>query len=191
MKNCRKQRQFFILLALSVRIRISYSRMSIPGLVVLYCIELSVLSLICCSSRTRIVLFQIEKACLGDILYRYITVDQFSPDCLLDYLDLSSEYSTLEIANRIETALHFWRTKYQKKKPNHTRAGSFWGSTVKGLVVDVEKSKLFAHRAETLLKNLKLHFPSLPQTALDVNKIQYNKVQTVTHHLTCLYISQQ
>ncbi|KAL0432316.1 UNVERIFIED_CONTAM: Rop guanine nucleotide exchange factor 1 [Sesamum latifolium] len=117
-----------------------------------------------------------EKACLGDILYRYITADQFSPDCLLDYLDLSSEYSTLEIANRIEAAIHFWRMKYQKKKLNHAKTGSFWGSTVKGLVGDVEKSKLFAHRADTLLKNLKSHFPALPQTALDTSKIQYNKV---------------
>ncbi|KAK6115706.1 hypothetical protein DH2020_007975 [Rehmannia glutinosa] len=47
--------------------------------------------------------------------------------------------------------------------------------TVKGLVCDAEKSKHFAHRADTLLKNLKLHFPGLPQTALDTNKIQYNK----------------
>ncbi|KAL7086064.1 hypothetical protein ACP275_14G316300 [Erythranthe tilingii] len=116
-----------------------------------------------------------EKACLGDILYRYITHNQFSPDCLLDYLDLSSEYSTLDIANRIETAIHFWRTKYQKKKLNNTKTGSFWGSTVKGLVVDVEKTKLFAHRANVLLKNLKLHFPALPQTSLDMTKILYNK----------------
>ncbi|XP_057772941.1 rop guanine nucleotide exchange factor 1-like [Salvia miltiorrhiza] len=117
-----------------------------------------------------------EKACLGDVLYRYITADQFSPDCLLDYLDLSSEYSTLEIANRLETAVHFWRLKYQKKKKlNHAKTSLFWGSTVKGLVGDAEKSKLFAHRADTLLKNLKLHFPGLPQTSLDMSKIQYNK----------------
>ncbi|KAL6504796.1 hypothetical protein OROHE_023554 [Orobanche hederae] len=116
-----------------------------------------------------------DKACLGETLHRYITADQFSPDRLLDYLDVSSEYSTLEIANRIESAAHFWRLKYQKKKLNHARTVSFWGSTMKGLVCDAEKSKLFAHRADTLLKNLKLHFPSLPQTALDMNKIQCNK----------------
>ncbi|KAL3641649.1 Rop guanine nucleotide exchange factor 1 [Castilleja foliolosa] len=116
-----------------------------------------------------------EKACLGETLHRYITADQFSPECLVDYLDLSSEYSTLEIANRIESAIHFWRLKYQKKKLNPAKTGSFWGSTVKGLVCDAEKSKIFAHRADTLLNNLKLHFPALPQTALDMNKIQYNK----------------
>lgn len=129
-------------------------------------------------------LLQSEKACLGDVLYRYITADQFSPDCLLDYLDLSSEYSTLEIANRLETAVHFWRLKYQRKKQNHAKTSLFWGSTVKGLVGDAEKSKLFAHRADTLLKNLKLRFPGLPQTSLDMNKIQYNKVQSLTLRLS-------
>lgn len=129
-------------------------------------------------SYVVLVLFQSEKGCLGEILYRYITGDQFSPDSLLDYLDISSEYSTLEIANRIESAVHFWRLKYQRKKLNHSKTGLFWGNTMKGLVSDVEKSKLFAHRADTLLKNLKLHFPALPQTALDMNKIQYNKVHS-------------
>ncbi|XP_051149695.1 rop guanine nucleotide exchange factor 1-like [Andrographis paniculata] len=116
-----------------------------------------------------------EKACLGEIIHRYITADQFSVDCLLDCLDLSSEYSTLEIANRIESATHLWRLKHQKKKLNHSKSSSFWGTAVKGLCSDSEKSKLFAHRAETLLKSLKQHFPGLPQTTLDMNKIQYNK----------------
>ncbi|KAL2503894.1 Rop guanine nucleotide exchange factor 1 [Abeliophyllum distichum] len=115
-----------------------------------------------------------EKACLGEILHRYITADQFSPDYLLDYLDLSSEYTTLEIANRIESAVHFWRLKCQKKKLNRAKTGS-WSGTVKGLRGDIEKSKLFANRADTLLTNLKLYFPGLPQTVLDMNKIQFNK----------------
>ncbi|XP_075483916.1 rop guanine nucleotide exchange factor 1-like isoform X1 [Primulina tabacum] len=115
-----------------------------------------------------------EKACLGEVLYHFITSDQFSPDCLLDFLDLSSEYSTLEIVNRIESSVHFWRLKSQKKKLNRSKTGLLWGSTVKGLV-DTEKSKTYAQRADALLKNLKLHFPGLPQTVLDMNKIQYNK----------------
>ncbi|CAL5418533.1 unnamed protein product [Camellia sinensis] len=117
------------------------------------------------------------KTCLGEILYRYITADQFFPECLLDYLDLSSEYTTLEIANRIETAIHIWRQKYLKGDLKHAKIvrSSSWGGKVKGLVVDKEKSKLLAERTETLLQNLKLRFPGLPQTALDTNKIQFNK----------------
>ena len=54
------------------------------------------------------------KACLGDIIYRYITADQLSPESLLDCLDLSSEHHTLEIANRIESSVHVWKQKDQK-----------------------------------------------------------------------------
>lgn len=116
------------------------------------------------------------KECLGEIMYNYITADQFSPESLLAYLDLSSEYTTQEIANRIEAAVHIWRQKYQNKRIIRTKSGRpSWGGKVKGFVGDIERSKLLAHRADTILQTLKLRFPSLPQTALDMNKIQYNK----------------
>ncbi|GAY46089.1 hypothetical protein CUMW_094290 [Citrus unshiu] len=116
------------------------------------------------------------KACLGDIIYRYITADQFSPECLLDCLDLSSEHHTLEVANRIEAAVHVWKQKDQRKHLSHSKSRrSSWGGKVKGLVADSEKNHSLAHRAKTLLHSLRLRFPGLPQTALDMNKIQYNK----------------
>ncbi|ESW03579.1 hypothetical protein PHAVU_011G025500 [Phaseolus vulgaris] len=117
------------------------------------------------------------KACLGDIIYRYITADQFSSECLLDCLDLSSEHHTLDIANRIEAAIHVWRLKDHKKHLSSAKARRSWGGKVKGLVADSEKNKnhFLAQRAETLLESLKHRFPGLPQTALDMAKIQYNK----------------
>lgn len=117
------------------------------------------------------------KACLGDIIYRYVTADQFSPECLLDCLDLSTEHHTLEIANRIEAAVHVWKQKDHRKHMTHGKVRrSSWGGKVKGLVADNEKNNFLAQRAETLLHSLRLRFPGLPQTALDMNKIQYNKV---------------
>ncbi|XP_061343702.1 rop guanine nucleotide exchange factor 1 [Gastrolobium bilobum] len=115
------------------------------------------------------------KACLGDIIYRYITADQFSLECLLDCLDLSSEHHTLDVANRIEAAVHVWRLKDHKKHLNSAKARRSWGGKVKGLVADGEKNHFLAQRAETLLQSLKHRFPGLPQTALDMAKIQYNK----------------
>ncbi|KAF3793189.1 Rop guanine nucleotide exchange factor 1 [Nymphaea thermarum] len=116
------------------------------------------------------------KSCLGDIIYRYISADQFSPDCLLDCLDLSSEHQTLEIANRIEAAIHLWRRKFCKKNIQMTKGSkSPWGAKVKGLVGDGDKTHLLLERAETLLRSLKIRFPGLSQTILDMNKIQYNK----------------
>ncbi|XP_050213814.1 rop guanine nucleotide exchange factor 1-like isoform X2 [Mercurialis annua] len=117
------------------------------------------------------------KACLGEDIYRHVATKRFSPDSLLDYLDLSSEYSTLDVSNRIEAAAHIWRKKYLKGHSIHERAGkkSTWGGRVKGLVGELERSKLLARRAEILLDSLRLRFPALPQTTLDTNKIQCNK----------------
>lgn len=120
---------------------------------------------------------QTGKACLGDIIYRYITAEQFSPECLLDCLDLSSEHHTLEVANRIEASVHLWRLKDRKKYHTHQKPKrKTWGGKVKDLVADGERNLSLAQRAETLLHSLKLRFPGLPQTALDMSKIQYNRV---------------
>ncbi|KAG6570991.1 Rop guanine nucleotide exchange factor 1, partial [Cucurbita argyrosperma subsp. sororia] len=116
------------------------------------------------------------KACLGDIIYRSITADDFSPECLLDCLDLSSEHHTLEIANRIEASVHSWRQKDHKRSSHRSKGRRpTWSGKVKGMVADTGKSNNLARRAEILLESLRLRFPGLPQTALDMAKIQYNK----------------
>ncbi|KAL6965150.1 Rop guanine nucleotide exchange factor 1 [Sarracenia purpurea var. burkii] len=116
------------------------------------------------------------KACLGDLIYRYMTAEQFKPECLLDCLDLSSEHHTLEVANRIEASVHVWKRKGQRKHTNHLKTKhSSWGGKVKGLAANCNKNQFLSQRAETLLHSLRLRFPGLPQTALDMSKIQYNK----------------
>nr|GMD95698.1 rop guanine nucleotide exchange factor 1 [Ipomoea batatas] len=116
------------------------------------------------------------KACLGDVIYRYIIAGNFSPECLLDCLDLSSEHHTLEVANRIEAAIYYWRLKDRKNHSNPKKSKhKTWGGKVKGLVADIGRNHFLAERAETLLHCLRLRFPGLPQTALDMYKIQYNK----------------
>ncbi|CAL4893874.1 unnamed protein product [Urochloa decumbens] len=113
------------------------------------------------------------RATLGDVIYRYITSDQFSPDCLLDCLDLSSEYQALEIANRVEASVYVWRRRGgAAAKPAGSR--SSWG-IVKDMIMDTEKRDVLAERAEGLLISLKQRFPGLTQTSLDMSKIQYNK----------------
>ena len=58
------------------------------------------------------------KSSLGDNIYCLITAEQFSTDCFLDCLDLSSEYHTLDVANRIEAAVYVWKQKDQSKHRN-------------------------------------------------------------------------
>uniref|UniRef100_A0ACD5T9E6 Uncharacterized protein n=1 Tax=Avena sativa TaxID=4498 RepID=A0ACD5T9E6_AVESA len=114
------------------------------------------------------------RVTLGDIIYRYITSEQFSPDCLLDCLDLSSEYQAVEIANRVEASIYVWRRRGTAAAKSAGTKSS-WGM-VKDMIMDTEKrGDLLAERAEGLLISLKQRFPGLTQTSLDMSKIQYNK----------------
>ncbi|AQK39195.1 Rop guanine nucleotide exchange factor 7 [Zea mays] len=85
------------------------------------------------------------RSTLGDIIYRYITSDQFSPECLLDCLDLSTEYQALEVANRVEASVYVWRRRVAAKPVNglgrSSSARSSWGM-VKDMMVDSEKREL-------------------------------------------------
>ncbi|CAM6095104.1 unnamed protein product [Calypogeia fissa] len=122
------------------------------------------------------------KSSLGDMIYRNLISDHFSAEQVLSYVDLSTEHSTVDIANRIETAILVWRQKIKNKAAPHIlnpkdhkfTAKASWGM-VKDLVGDVDKRELLADRAESLLMLLKQRFPGLPQSALDTNKIQYNR----------------
>ncbi|XP_051114167.1 rop guanine nucleotide exchange factor 7-like [Andrographis paniculata] len=115
---------------------------------------------------------------LGDLIHRCISSDQFSPDYLLDCLNLSSDHEALEIANKVEAAVQVWRRRPSTAKPlrssRRMNSKSSW-EMVKDLVSDADKRELQADRAESLLLLLKQRFPGLPQTALDMSKIQYNK----------------
>lgn len=133
-------------------------------------------------------LFQNGRACLGDVIYRYITSDQFSAECLLDCLDLSSEHVALEIANRVEASIYVWRRRAHARippNPNRSTTKSSW-EVVKDLMVDGDKRELLAEKAESLLLCLKQRFPGLTQTTLDTSKIQCNKVQILYFRINLL-----
>ncbi|XP_027332312.1 rop guanine nucleotide exchange factor 5-like isoform X1 [Abrus precatorius] len=117
------------------------------------------------------------RTCLGDFIYRYITSEQFSPECLLDCLELSSEHVALEIANRVEASIYVWRRRSHSRpppNPNRSTTRSSW-EIVKDFMADGDKRELLAERAENILLSLKQRFPGLTQTTLDTSKIQCNK----------------
>ncbi|CAK7348886.1 unnamed protein product [Dovyalis caffra] len=113
------------------------------------------------------------RASLGDTIYRYLyTADKFSPDHLLNCLNLASEHEALELADRVEASMYTWR---RKACLSHSK--SSW-DMVKDLMSDTDrtdKNHDLAERAETLLFCLKQRYPELSQTSLDTCKIQYNQ----------------
>lgn len=82
-------------------------------------------------------------------------------------MDLSSEHKVLDLKNRIEASIVIW-----KRKMNNKDSKSSWGSAV-----SIEKREIFEDRAETILLLIKQKFPGLPQSSLEISKIQYNLVK--------------
>ncbi|XP_072958780.1 rho guanine nucleotide exchange factor 8-like [Typha angustifolia] len=105
------------------------------------------------------------RASLGDSIYKSITLDVFDPEQFLDSMDLSTDHKVLDLKNRIEASIVIWKRKMHNKDGK-----SSWGS-----IVSLEKREQFEERAETILLLLKQRFPGIPQSALDINKIEYNK----------------
>ncbi|GAA0166005.1 guanyl-nucleotide exchange factor [Lithospermum erythrorhizon] len=102
---------------------------------------------------------------LGESIYKNITVDIFVPEQFLSTMDLSSDHAILDLKDRIEASIIIW-----KRKLNPKEMKSSWGSAI-----SLEKRELFEERAETILLLLKLRFPDIPQSSLDISKIQFNK----------------
>ncbi|GFP99658.1 rop guanine nucleotide exchange factor 12 [Phtheirospermum japonicum] len=105
------------------------------------------------------------RASLGDSMYKNITDEYFDPDYFLSSVDISSEHKILDLKNRIEASVVIW-----KRKMNAKDTKSSWGSAV-----SMEKREIFEDRAETILLILKHRFPGLPQSDLDISKIQCNR----------------
>ncbi|KAE8714690.1 Rop guanine nucleotide exchange factor 12 [Hibiscus syriacus] len=101
---------------------------------------------------------------LGDSIYKSITDEFFDPDQFLSSMDLSSDHKILDLKNRIEASIVIWKRKM------HQKDGKSWGSGV-----SIEKRELFEERVEIILHLIKHRFPGLPQSSLDISKIEYNK----------------
>ncbi|KAK4397007.1 Rho guanine nucleotide exchange factor 8 [Sesamum angolense] len=101
---------------------------------------------------------------VGESIYKSITDELFDPLEFLSTMDLSSELKVLDLKNRIEASIVIW-----KRKMHHKDGKSSWGSAI-----SFEKRELFEERAETILLLLQ-KFPGIPQSSLEISKIQYNK----------------
>ncbi|KAK6774425.1 hypothetical protein RDI58_029664 [Solanum bulbocastanum] len=104
------------------------------------------------------------RSSLGDSIYKNITIDFFEPEQFLSTMDLSTEHKVLDLKDRIEASIVIWQRKMHLKD----------GKSTWGLAVSAEKRELFEERAEAVLLLLKQKFPGIPQSSLDISKIEYN-----------------
>ncbi|KAH0743112.1 hypothetical protein KY290_031105 [Solanum tuberosum] len=105
------------------------------------------------------------RSSLGDSIYKNITVEFFDPEQFLSTMDMSSEHKVVNLKDRIEASIVIWKRKMHQKD-----AKSSWVPAV-----SLEKRELFEERAETILLLIKHRFPEIPQSSLEISKIQYNR----------------
>lgn len=114
------------------------------------------------------------RASLGEDIYQAITAESTSVQEILLSLNLKNEHSILDSVNRLEGAIFAWKHFVSDEQSKRSPIRYPWhfmkdsGSVAQKLVVWIE-------RAESLLQLLKIRFPNLPQTFVDVTKVQYNK----------------
>ncbi|CAJ2636802.1 unnamed protein product [Trifolium pratense] len=101
---------------------------------------------------------------LGESIYKCITVEYFDPGQFLSSMDVSTEHKVLDLKNRIEASIVIWKRKMNKD------GKSSWSSAI-----SMEKREVFEERAETIMLMIKQQFPGLPQSSLDISKIQFNR----------------
>ncbi|KAF9625820.1 hypothetical protein IFM89_027263 [Coptis chinensis] len=117
---------------------------------------------------------QSGRANLGENLYKVLSTELNSPEEMLASLDLKNEHTVLQIMNKLETGVLAWKQKISEQVDGRSPLRNSW-SLMKDSVSELDKAELLLERAETLLQLLKIRFPNLPQTFLDVTKVQYNK----------------
>lgn len=112
------------------------------------------------------------RTSLGDDLYRILSTEQMSADEMFDSLSLKSENNALEVVNRLQGSILVWKERIADQASRKSPARRSW-SFVKDPMSELDKLDVLLSRAETLLQLLKIKYPNLPQTFINVMKIQY------------------
>ncbi|XP_015085849.1 rop guanine nucleotide exchange factor 14-like isoform X1 [Solanum pennellii] len=114
------------------------------------------------------------RTSLGEDLYRILNAESTSMEDMLNFLNVKSEHNALEAVNRLEAAILAWKEKVADHVCGKSPARTSW-SFKKDPISELDKIEVLSSRAEALLQQLKNKYPNLPQTFLNVTKIQYGK----------------
>ncbi|KAL4592972.1 hypothetical protein LXL04_005981 [Taraxacum kok-saghyz] len=113
------------------------------------------------------------KASLGEDLYRTLNTISSSAIGMLNSLNIKTEQGALETINRLETAIYAWKERILEQTSAKSPSRTSW--SLKDPSMELDKMEFLINRAEALLQQIRIRFPNLPQTFLDVMKIQYGK----------------
>ncbi|XP_049355389.1 rop guanine nucleotide exchange factor 14-like [Solanum verrucosum] len=118
------------------------------------------------------VLLKSSRTSLGDDLYRILTAESTSAEEMFNSLNLKSENSAVEVVNRLEGSILAWKERITDQASGKSPARRSW-SFGKDPISELDKLEVLLCQAEALVQQLKFEYPNLPQTFLNVTKIQY------------------
>lgn len=114
------------------------------------------------------------KANLGEDLYSNLTAESPTVEEVLHALNLKSEHRALEVINRLEAAALAWKQGMLVQSTNESPIRTSW-PFIKDLESEMDETEYLLNQTESLVEEIKARFPKLPQSFLDVTKIQYGK----------------
>ncbi|KAH9617595.1 hypothetical protein KSS87_005852 [Heliosperma pusillum] len=128
---------------------------------------------------------QSGRANLGEELYKVIASETSSALDMVDSLKLRSEHDVLDTINKLEAASLVWNEIIKEHvSSNKTTIRSSW-SFVKETTSEADKIQSLLLRIDALLYQLKMRYPCLPHTFLNVTKVQFG--QDVGHAILEAY----
>ncbi|KAL6980018.1 hypothetical protein U1Q18_021669 [Sarracenia purpurea var. burkii] len=114
------------------------------------------------------------RASLGEELYTILSAESKSVEEMVNSLNLTSERSALETINRLEAAVFAWKDRITEKASGKSPVRTSW-PFIKDPISGIGKMGDLLDQAEDLIQLLKIRYPNIPRTFLDVVKIQYGK----------------
>ena len=127
---------------------------------------------------SKVVLLEVQsgKASLGEAMYQIITAEMISIEDIFLSFNFKNEHSVLDTLNKLESTVLAWKQRISEESNKRSPKRYQWYFT-KESPSEAEKCALYIERVEALLHLLKSRFPNLPQTFMDVIRVQYNTVR--------------
>ncbi|CAO2820065.1 unnamed protein product [Amaranthus hypochondriacus] len=115
------------------------------------------------------------RASLGEDLYKFVASGSNSTSEIIDCLKLRSEHEALDTINKLEAAALAWKERNREQiKGIKTPVKPTW-SFMKEPNTEMNKIDSMLFRIDALLGQLKMKYPCLPHSFINVTKIQYGK----------------
>ncbi|GAB2235497.1 hypothetical protein Droror1_Dr00025922 [Drosera rotundifolia] len=114
------------------------------------------------------------RSSLGDDLFNMLSSESSSPTEMAVSLILKSDHEVLDTINKLEAAALVTKDRINEQAARTKSQSRSW-SFLKDAMLELDKMNSLLSRVEALLHELKMRFPYIPHSFLDVMKVHHCK----------------